>query len=158
MSWIKSQNTPFWRRLLGLLKACSWKSKMKNVVEYDAYWYILLVGSIYVTKSVFFKENPKSTSSCKPRHPGSGTAMGQGKANWKDSGRDATQANRAEATIGPIGQKGTIVLNGQRQQSGQLDWGDNRARLFFQSAQSGRQIAVPNRANWSNRAHLTDWV
>ena len=48
---------------------------MKNAVKYDVYLDILLVGSIYVTKSVFFKEHPKSPSSCKPHHPGLGTGM-----------------------------------------------------------------------------------
>ena len=61
----------FW----AFLKTCSWKSKVKNAVKYDDYLDILLVGSIYVTQYAFFKENTKSPSSCKPRHPGSGTGM-----------------------------------------------------------------------------------
>ena len=39
------------------LRSC--KSKMKNAVKYVVYWYILFVVSISVTKSEFFKENPK---------------------------------------------------------------------------------------------------
>jgi len=59
------------------------KSEMKNVVKYYAKLDILLVGSIYVTTYTYIyiyiyiyyieKENPKSPSSCKPRHPGLGT-------------------------------------------------------------------------------------
>jgi len=45
------------------LKTCSWKSNMEHVVKYDVYLDVLLVGSVYVTKSVFFKEHPES------RHP-----------------------------------------------------------------------------------------
>ena len=32
------------------IKTFSWTSKVNNVVKYDAYMDILLVGSIYVTK------------------------------------------------------------------------------------------------------------
>ena len=48
---------------------------MKNVVTYDVYLDILLVGSIYVTTYVCSKENLKSLLSWKPRHPGLGTGM-----------------------------------------------------------------------------------
>jgi len=56
-------------------KTLSWKSGMKNVAKCDVYLHILLMGSSYVRKSVCFKENLKSLSSCKPHHPGSGTGM-----------------------------------------------------------------------------------
>ena len=56
-------------------EAFSWKFKMKNVVKYDVYLDMLLVGSIYVTKSVFFKESQKFPSSCKPCHLGLGTGI-----------------------------------------------------------------------------------
>ena len=36
---------------------------------------VLFVGSIYVTRSVSFKENLKSPSSCNPHQPGLGTGM-----------------------------------------------------------------------------------
>ena len=54
-------------------KTCSWKSRMKNIVKYDVYLDILLVGCIYVTKYRFCKESPKSI--LQPRHPGFGTGM-----------------------------------------------------------------------------------
>ena len=49
---------------------------MNNAFKYGVYFDILLVGSTYVTTQLFFKEHPKSLSSCKPRHPGLGTGMG----------------------------------------------------------------------------------
>jgi len=48
---------------------------MKHVVQYDIYLDILLVGSIYVTTSLFLKEHPKSRHPAKPCHPGLGTGM-----------------------------------------------------------------------------------
>jgi len=51
---------------LNLSKDLCPKSKMKNGVKCDVNLDILLVGSIYVTTYVFFKEIPNSLSFCNP--------------------------------------------------------------------------------------------
>ena len=55
------------------IKTLAWKSKIKNVVKYDAYLDILLVGSIYVTTYRFVKEKKQipvmlQTPSSRLRH------------------------------------------------------------------------------------------
>jgi len=86
MFWSKSQNTPVSLparvrcMFRTCVKACASSPKVYVCVYIYIYMYgvrldILLVVSIYVTKSLLFKDNPKPPSSCKPRHPGSGTVM-----------------------------------------------------------------------------------
>jgi len=41
-------------------KTCSWKSKMKYVVEHVVYLDILLAGSIYVTTMLMVQGKPKT--------------------------------------------------------------------------------------------------
>ena len=52
--------------------------KMTNVVKYDVYFDILLVGAIYVTTYVCFKEQKQIPAILQPRHPGLGTGMNYG--------------------------------------------------------------------------------
>ena len=65
--YLSAQITSFWRwrsrRQAGVffrtvLRACSWKSKMKNVVKSCVYLDILRMGSTYVIKSTFLRASP----------------------------------------------------------------------------------------------------
>ena len=52
----------------------SWKSKMNNVVKYDVYLDILLVGSIYVIKICLSRKTQN------PRHPANPVIQAQAQA------------------------------------------------------------------------------